>query len=273
MKHGGTLITQRHGEPGDPRGGASRWRARCLGGGAVAALLLAGVMVLPLRGQGQSLAQGAAVPRPQAVGTDARLRRLEDSLGALEDRLRRAEDAPADLGGASVDRLALALLHLETVAGTGRPWLREWQLILALDGAALVPQPYLEVLGSHASRGLPSVRDLSERFEALAPAIAARARSEKEFLERGMNMVRSALAGIGLVAPVEPGLVDTALASIREHLRRGELPGALAEVGTLAEEQQALLAGWLAQVRARVAVEQSLQEAILRLLSGRVRQG
>ncbi|MEO3471880.1 hypothetical protein AAFN86_08445 [Roseomonas sp. CAU 1739] len=246
---------------------------RCLGGGAAATLLLAGLLVVPLHGQGQSLSPGAAGTRPVEVrpppaSLDLRVRRLEESLSAIDERLRAAGAA-----GMPIDRLALALLHLETVVGNGRPWSREWQLILALDGAALVPPLYLEVLGSHASRGLPSARELTERFEALAPAIASRASSEVAFLERSLNMIRSTLAGIGLAAPVEPGQVETVLASIREHLRRGELPGALAEVTTLAEEQQALLAGWLAQVRARVAVEQSLQEAILGLLSGRARQG
>lgn len=194
-------------------------------------------------------------------------------MGALDERLNSSGETRAAMGGVQADRLALALLHLETVVSTGRPWAREWQLILSLDGPALMPQLYLEVLGSHAARGLPSARDLSERFELLAPVIAARATSEKDFLQRAMNAVRSTLSGVGLVAPVEPGLVDTALASIREHLRRGELPGALAEVMTLDEEQQTLLAGWLAQMRARVAVEQSLQEAILGLLAGTGRQG
>ena len=262
--------------------GAGRRRlplaARYLGGSALSGLLLVGFVVMPLSGRGQSLAPDGVATlvadgRPRPATLDARVRRLEEGLGALDERLSRTAETRAVMGGAQADRLALALLHLETVVGSGRPWAREWQLILSLDGPALMPQLYLEVLGSHAARGLPSTRDLSERFELLAPAIAARASSEKEFLQRAMDAVRSTLSGVGLVAPVEPGLVDTALASIREHLRRGELPGALAEVATLDEEQQTLLAGWLAQMRARVAVEQSLQEAILGLLAGTGRPG
>lgn len=270
MKHVNNLNTQRADEPGGRPVPWSWSRLRCLGGGAAATLLLAGLVLMPLRGQGQSLAPGAtaARPAPPSASLDVRVRRLEDSLGTMDERLRAAGTA-----GVPVDRLALALLHLELVVGSGRPWAREWQLILAMDGAALLPPLYLEVLGSHASRGLPSARDLAERFEALAPAIVARASSDTALLDRGMAMLRSTLAGIGLVAPVEPGQVDTALASIREHLRRGELPGALAEVTALAEDQQALLAGWLAQMRARVAVEQSLQDVILGLLAGRARQG
>lgn len=285
MKQSSNLTPQQLPRPGTslvvvqatPRRGISL-AARRFGGGAVVGIMLAGLLFMPLNGQGQSLAPGGASARatdarPQAASLDARVRRLEESLGTLDERLRRAAEQRAALPGAPTDRLALALLHLETVVGSGRPWLREWQLIIALDGPALVPQLYLEVLGSHASRGLPSAGDLAERFEVLAPAIAARATSEQDFLRRAMNAVRSTLSGVGLVAPVEPGLVDTALASIREHLRRGELPGALAEVATLDEQQQLLLAGWLAQMRARVAVEQSLQEAILGLLAGNGRQG
>jgi hypothetical protein len=248
MKHDSTPLTlQRH-----------------LCGGAVAAVLA----IMAPAASAQPAAGGTAA-RPPAATTDARLRRIEDGLGALEDRLRRAEQPRA----AAPERLALALLHLETVVGSGRPWTREWQLILALGGAELLPPLYLEVLGSHASRGLPSVRDLQERFEAIAPAILARAASETDILDRSLTRVRSTFAGIGLVAPVEPGAVDTALGSIRDQLRRGALPAALAEVSSLPDEQQALLAGWIAQLRARVAVEQSMQEAILGLLSGRAREG
>ncbi|MBR0649439.1 hypothetical protein GXW78_07175 [Roseomonas terrae] len=239
--------------------------------GAAAALAASLVLVVPSEGLGQAPAAGAAA-RP-AAAVDARLRRIEDGLGALDERLRRAEEPRSGPTAGVRERLVSALLHLETVIGNGRPWPREWQLILSLDGAELLPPLYLEVLGSHAARGLPSLRDLQDRFEAVAPAIAARATSDEEFLERTVNVVRSAFAGIGLVAPAEPSAVDTVLASIRDHLRRGELPGALTEVATLAEDQQALLAGWIAQMRARVAVEQSLQEAILGLLSTRARQG
>jgi hypothetical protein len=285
MKQHSNLIPQQPPVPGASlvavQGGCRRGipaAARRLGGSIVTGLLLAGAVLVPLHGQGQSLApdSGAtfvADARPRPATLDARVRRLEEGLGSLDERLSRAAEARAAMGGVQADRLALALLHLETVVSAGRPWVREWQLILSLDGPALMPQLYLEVLGSHAARGLPSARDLSERFELLAPAIAARAASEMDFLQRAMNAVRGTLSGIGLVAPVEPGLVDTALASIREHLRRGELSGALAEVATLDAEQQALLAGWLAQMRARVAVEQSLQDAILGLLAGTGRQG
>lgn len=252
-----------------------RHHARWLGGGIAGTLLLIGLLVGPPHGHGQSLPPAASAarpadPRPAATSLDQRVRRLEEGMGVLDERLRRGADVP---GGGGIERLALVLLHLEAVVGSGRPWTREWQLIVALDGAAVLPPLYLEVLGSHASRGVPTARDMAERFEVLAPAIAARASSDAALLDRGMNLLRSTLAGIGLAAPAEPGQVDTALASIREHLRRGELPGALAEIALLPEEQQALLAGWLAQVRARVAVEQALQDVILGLISGRVRQG
>lgn len=247
-------------------------------GRLVLGMLLASLLALPPSGWTQSLVPGGAVARPveggaEAVTLAARVRRLEENLGALDERLLRDRTARVALSGPSADRLALALLHLETVVASGRPWSREWQLIIALDGPALLPPLYLEVLGSHASRGLPSAKELGERFEALAPVIAARSASEADFLRRTMTALRTTLAGIGLVAPVEPGIVEATIASIREHLRRGELPGAMAEVATLEPEQQPLLAGWLAQLRARVAVEQALQEAILGLLMGDGRQG
>jgi hypothetical protein len=247
----------------------------CIGGTAVAGLLLAGLLVMPLSGQGQPLATAPAGARPgdnRPQTLETRIRRLEDSMGAIE-RSRQPGDARPPFAAAPTDRLALALLHLETVVATGRPWSREWQLIIALDGPELMPPLYVEVLGSHASRGLPSARDLTERFELLAPAITERARSDDDVLQRAMNTVRATLSGVGLVAPVEPSRVDPALGGIREHLRRGELSAALTEVETLDEPQQALLAGWLAQVRARVAVEQALQDAILGLLAGQRRDG
>lgn len=253
----------------------TRMRAGCLGGATTGGLLLAALLVVPLNGQGQPLAPGAGTPRPAearppVASLDQRVRRLEEGMGAIDDRLRRGGEPGAAVG---IDRLALALLHLEMVVASGRPWVREWQLVLALDGAAVVPPLYLEVLGSHASRGLPTARDMAERFEALTPAIAARATSDAAWLDRGLTLLRSTLAGIGLATPAEPGQVDMALVTIREHLRRGELTGVLSEVALLPPDQQGLFAGWLAQIRARVAVEQALQDVILGLLSGRVRQG
>lgn len=177
----------------------------------------------------------------------------------------RASDAAAL--GRPQDRLVPALLNLQMVAATARPWHRELRAVLELDAGRQIPPPVLEVLSSHSLRGVPTEGELHDRFVALIPAIAWRAAGEHGVLDRAQVNMRSALSGIGLVAPPQPGEAEAATASIAERLRRGDLAGAVADATALDRRAEPLLVGWMAQARARLAVEQALRETILALLA------
>ncbi len=184
-----------------------------------------------------------------------------------------ASQASAALASAALaqarpqDRLVPALLNLQMVAATARPWHRELRALLDLDAGRTIPAPVVEVLTSHSLRGVPTEGELHDRFVALIPAIAWRMPAEHGVLDRAQLNMRAALSGIGLIAPPPPGEADAATASIAERLRRGDLAGAVADAAALDKRAEPLLVGWMAQARARLAVEQALRETILTLLA------
>jgi hypothetical protein len=53
---------------------------------------------------------------------------------------------------------------------------------------------------------------------------------------------------------------------LQDQLRRGNLAAAVSDAATLDAGLQPLIAGWMAQARARLAVEQAVQETLLRAL-------
>jgi len=132
---------------------------------------------------------------------------------------------------------------------------------------AALPPALAEVLLSHAGRGLPTEAELRERFAALAPQLIARAPRQGDTLDQTLSLVRGAAAGIGLAAPPPPSDQEQAIAGVAYQLRRGNLAAAAADAAALDASLQPLLAGWLAQARARLAVEQAVQETLLRALA------
>lgn len=221
--------------------------------------------------EGRIQALEAALAGRGTLATEATAR-AEDAARtarlASETATQAASQASAALAQARPqDRLVPALLNLQMVAATARPWHRELRALLDLDAGRDIPAPVVEVLTSHSLRGVPTEGELHDRFVALIPAIAWRMPAEHGVLDRAQLNMRAALSGIGLVAPPSPGEADAATASIAERLRRGDLAGAVADAAALDKRAEPLLVGWMAQARARLAVEQALRETILTLLA------
>ena len=209
-------------------------------------------------------AQGGPVAQSVARAEDA-ARIAQAAAGSAAAAAKDAAEAISAAG--AQDRLVPALLNLQMVAATARPWSRELRAVLDLDAARQLPAPVVEVLTSHSLRGVPTEGELHDRFVALVPAITWRMPAEHGVLDRAQTNMRAALSGIGLVAPPPPGEADAATASIAERLRRGDLAGAVSDATALDKRAEPLLVGWMAQARARLAVEQALRETILALLS------
>lgn len=191
----------------------------------------------------------------QAAGQSARAE-------AMGERLQQ----DASLRGPQGDRFVAAALLLQATIATPRPWLREYQAMTELAPPEALPRSLSEVLLSHAGRGLPTEAELRERFTALAPRLIGRAPRQGDALEQTLSVMRSAVAGIGLAAPPPPSDQEQAIAGVAYQLRRGNLAAAVADVAALDPTLQPLLGGWLAQARARLAVEQAVQETLLRAL-------
>jgi hypothetical protein len=241
---------------------------------AVAAAGLALLAPGPL-GTAQADLPRPGLPAPDRVAMD----QLEPMLRQVAAQANRAEAAAQRAVAASErvaslvaeagpqgDRFLVAALLLRASVASPRPWLREYQAMAALAPPGALPRPLAEVLASHAARGLPSEAELRDRFIALSPQLLARAPRPETLVDRAAATALGLLAAAGLAAPAPAGLQDSALAGIAEQLRRGNLAGAVADAGALDDAVQPLLAGWMAQARARLAVEQAVQETLLRAL-------
>ncbi|MBU8543165.1 MULTISPECIES: hypothetical protein [Roseomonadaceae] len=228
-----------------------------LGAAAAAAALL-------LFWPGTPISAGATTPaivlavEDRAAALDTLLRqasaRMANEIARAESAAQLAEASAQRVAtlaerGPMADRFMMAALLLQSSVATPRPWLREYQAMVALAPPGALPRPLAEVLASHAARGLPAEAELRERFNALAPQLLARAPSETTLLNQATGTLRGWLSGIA------------------DHLRRGNLAGAVADAGALDPALQPLVAGWLAQARARMAVEQAVQETLLRALN------
>ncbi|MGK7866919.1 hypothetical protein [Falsiroseomonas sp. E2-1-a20] len=242
--------------------------------GFVAGLALAATG-LALLGPGPFGAAHANLPPPGLPSTeqlDPLLRNAAAQASRAEAAAQRAVAATERVAtlvaerGPPGERFLVAALLLRASIATPRPWLREYQAMAALAPPGALPPSLAEVLASHAARGLPSEAELRERFAALAPQLLARAPRPETMLDRASAMAAGLLANVGLAGPAPAGLLEGAMDGILEHLRRGNLAGAVADAGALDAAVQPLLAGWLAQARARLAVEQAVQETLLRAL-------
>lgn len=243
---------------------------------AVAATLLRAPLAPATAGEAPpSLARIEAAIAP---ALDA-ARRAEDQATRAEAQAVRAEAAAQRLEGSLAqrgpqgDRFLAAALLLQSSVATARPWLREYQTMADLAPAGALPRPVAEVLMSHAARGLPSEAELRERFSALMPQLVARAPQPGGFFDQGLGLLRGGFAAIGLTAPPPPSDQEVAIGAVAQQLRRGNLAGAVADATALDASLQPLLAGWLAQARARIAVEQAVQETLLRALSSTATTG
>lgn len=227
-------------------------------------------------GWGGRAAERASAAPPASVEAMA----LAERLNVLERAVARigaSRPAAAPLAGAGAvaarvappEHFIMAMLHLQAALATSRPWAREYEAAASLAPPGALPPTLAEVLGSHAARGLPTEALLLERFDALTPALLQRAPRDVGLLERAQTTLRGAISAIGLAAPPRASDTHTALQRILEQLRQGRLAAALSDVATLDAGLQPLLSGWLAQARARLAVEQAVQETLLRALTSR----
>jgi hypothetical protein len=242
--------------------------------GFVAGLAMAATG-LSLLGPGPFATAQANLPPPGTLASeqpDPLLRNAAAQASRAEAAAQRAVAASERVAalvaeaGPQGDRFLVAALLLRASVASPRPWLREYQAMAALAPPGALPRPLAEVLASHAARGLPSEAELRDRFIALSPQLLARVPRPETLVDRAAAGAFGLLAAAGLAAPAPSGLQDSALAGIAEQLRRGNLAGAVADAGALDDAVQPLLAGWMAQARARLAVEQAVQETLLRAL-------
>lgn len=266
-------------EPSAPRTALRRVLLPGIGfacGIAVAAIVM-GSGAAPL-GHAEAQAAPPAAAVPDALL--ARIGQLESALGRVEasaaergDSLARRIDQAEATRGPQGERFIAAALVLQASVATARPWLREYQTMARLAPPGMLPAPLNEVLLSHAARGLPTEAELRERYIALVPQLVARAPRQGDMVQQAMSSMRGAAASVGLAAAPAPSDHEQAIQGVVQHLRRGNLAAAVGDAAALDPSLQPLLAGWLAQAGARLAVEQAVQETLLRMLAAPARAG
>ena len=275
---------------GRARRGFRKLALATLGAAGAATLLtvaIAGMARSPTSAVAADAAQTGFGSAPAMHALVARLEGLEARLAALDATVQRvglrstAAEAVSGRVAAiaeQVERLAAeqerpterfmaAALLLQASITTPRPWLREYQAMVDLAPPGSLSRPAAEVLLSHAARGVPSEAELRERFAVLMPQLIARAPRGETALGSTVAAVRGGLASVGLTTPPPPTDQEQAIAGVAQQLRRGNLAAAVSDAASLDAGMQPLLSGWLAQARARLAVEQAVQETLLRLLS------
>ncbi|WP_198377883.1 hypothetical protein [Neoroseomonas rubea] len=240
--------------------------------GVAATAIVLGSGVAPVGHAEAQAAAPAAAAVPEAL--IARIGQLESALGRMEaaaaersDTLARRIDRAEAFRSPQGERFIAAALVLQASVATARPWLREYQAMARLAPPGMLPAPLSEVLLSHAARGLPTEAELRERYIALVPQLVARVPRQGDMVQQAVTTMRGAVASIGLVAAPAPSDQEQAIEGVVQHLRRGNLAAAVGDAAALDPSLQPLLAGWLAQAGARLAVEQAVQETLLRMLA------
>jgi hypothetical protein len=242
--------------------------------GMAATAIVLGSGVAPVGHAEAQASAPAAVPEALV----ARIGQLESALGRLEaaaaertDTLARRIERTEAIRSAQGERFIAAALVLQASVATARPWLREYQAMARLAPPGMLPAPLNEVLLSHAARGLPTEAELRERYIALVPQLVARSPRQGDMMQQAVSTMRGAVATIGLVSAPAPSDHEQAIEGVVQHLRRGNLAAAVGDAAALDASLQPLLSGWLAQAGARLAVEQAVQETLLRMLAAPAR--
>jgi hypothetical protein len=175
-----------------------------------------------------------------------KLTKLEAQFGAVEakDQAERTR------------LLALANLRV-SVEGSG-PYAAELAGVEALAADQAKTRERLAPLAADAKAGLPSLADLTERFDRrVAPAIlrAGGATPSGDFGDEVLARLRRlvVIRRIGPGAPLPHDPVEAAVVRAEDALRTGDLAAAVTALGHLPDASAKAAAPWLADARRRVA--------------------
>ena len=207
-------------------------------------------------------AETTAAPSGEASGeagaNTAAIAALTSRLDALEGDAKTTE---AKLAAAAADhdaltsddhavRMAVIAAALSAAVERGRPFVAELKAAQAqaADAQALVP------LEGFAATGVPNVNGLVRELTSLEPALlqAARVPVEGGFLDK-LQANAERLVRIRPIEEIPGDDPATVIARVEIKAMRGDVPGALAELGNLPPPVRAPAQGWVAKAQARAA--------------------
>lgn len=181
---------------------------------------------------------------------------LADRVTALEQTARSAADQRA-----VAVALTIAATQWRDAVVTGRPFLKEWDTVKALNGQSQTDA----VFAKYAGAGLPALAEMQHRFD-VAAAAAVRAsylpNDTASWLRRTLDRVFSVISIRRTDVDTGDG-VDAVLVRAERAADGGNLAGAVAEMRKLTGASLAAATPWIELAEARVAAEEAAQEAVI----------
>ncbi|SFI52255.1 COG4223 family protein [Aerobium aerolatum] len=194
-----------------------------------------------------------AAARQAQVAADARLSSLEQSLTQLTGKVEEAAQAPSTA-------LIVAASSLKAAIDRGTPFLSELETYATLNPDA----PQIAELRNLAASGVPTRTAIAAEAEAAANAMIAAARP----VDPNAGVLdRLASSAMGLVQVRPVGMVEGAgvpetTARIEAAVQAGDYARAITEVETLPGQAQAAGATFIERLKARMAADQLVDEAM-----------
>ncbi|MGQ0664087.1 MAG: mitofilin family membrane protein [Pseudomonadota bacterium] len=221
-----------------------------------------------LSGRLETLAGALAVTdgRINAVqrGTDevsARIDAVGGAVVAVVGRVEASERSVGDLRNVAraADRLLLVTLQLRAALATSRPYVREAAAVRAVAGEDGELLPVLAALSAYAPSGVATVAELRDGFALIAARVPRPDTGDnRTWTDRLGAWIASLLASPSAFGVARNGRVAAAVMLAEGSLAQGQLGRAIEEISKLDEQEAAFLADWLAQAKARLAVNQAV---------------
>ena len=214
-----------------------------------------------LRGSVAALeARLAGMPRADPL----EMSRLREDLGALKQSLSEVE-----VGAGQREALVLAAAQLAGPLQQGLSYEIELAALRRSAGSDALIAEIASQLQPHATRGVPTVESLRQRF----PDVAAKAVSAARVGESGsvigqmLNRI-AGLVSLRRVGQVEGDSAEARIARAETAAARGDLATAVAELDGLPGDAAAVVAEWRADAGARLTAERALARLRDHLLAG-----
>jgi hypothetical protein len=228
----------------------------------------------------QRIAALEAKPAPDTSGLQQRLAALEakpaPDLSSIRQQLTELDKATADLGqqiaalgkaeqqqtagDPKATALVLAALQIRGAIEVGRPFVPEYQALVALSrdhpdiAAAAAP------LADAAETGVASRAVLTERLRQLAPQIATARPPPKKTLKSEIVARLRALVTIRRIDGVDETPAEAAVSEAQNDMASGDLAGAIAALDKLDGPAKSAAEPWLKMAKARLTVETALRQ-------------
>ncbi len=208
--------------------------------------------------------------------------RVTEAIGAIEKRVDSlvinppvaASSAPIDLSTVSARQSAmvLAVAQLRRTAESGQPYKNDLDVLSTVLSGDPTLKVELDLLAGSAATGLATIDSLRRSFDALAGELAAKAGAPagKGWFDRAVARLSSLVRIRRVDGRGAPDAADTIIAGAEADLVTGKLASAVEAVERLvaaSPSSQAVVGQWLAQARARLAVDKALTVMHVRAIS------